>query len=141
MRPTFENIISDIAETISQRSTCKRLRVGCVIVSTDYRKILSWGYNGNASGLPNACDRDEAGNCGCLHAECNAAINCDSPREIEKFVFITHLPCPTCAKLLINLGNVCKVFYNTEYRVKDSLLLLKSVGIETCHINKNLLKT
>ena len=61
------------------RSTCKRLQVGCVIASEDYRKILAMGYNGNASGLPNECDSEEVGKCGCLHAEENAVINCDSP--------------------------------------------------------------
>jgi dCMP deaminase len=91
---------------------------------------LAVGYNGNATGLPNTCDRDEAGNCGCLHSEENAVINCDAPRFIEKVVFVTHLPCVACAKRLINLGNVKKIFYGQDYRVRDSVELLRSVGIE-----------
>ena len=35
-----------------------------MITTTDYRKVLAVGYNGNASGLPNGCDRDEPGNAG-----------------------------------------------------------------------------
>ncbi len=129
-RPSFQSIYLELARTLSARSTCKRLRVGTVITTTDFRKVLAVGYNGNATGLPNTCDRDEAGNCGCLHSEENAVINCDAPRFIEKVVFVTHLPCVACAKRLINLGNVKKTFYGQDYRVRDSVELLRSVGIE-----------
>lgn len=128
-RPTFEDVYMKFADLISLRSTCKRLNVGTVITTMDYRKVLAVGYNGNASGLANRCDRDEPGNCGCLHSEENAIINCDSPRETQKYVFVTHLPCPACAKRLINLGNVQKVVYRTRYRNTASLEILKSVGI------------
>ena len=123
-----------LAEALAQRSTCSRLNVGTVITSTDYRKVLAVGYNGNATGLPNRCDRDESGNCGCLHSEENAVINCDSPRSTEKHVFVTHLPCVQCAKRLINLGGVKKVFYKSAYRISDSLELLASVGIEVVQL-------
>jgi len=129
-RPSFEQVYIQFAETIALRSTCKRLSVGTVITTTDYRKVLAVGYNGNASGLVNTCDRDEPGNCGCLHSEENAVINCDAPREIKKFVFVTHLPCAACAKRLINLGNVEKIIYKNSYRKTDSIKILKSVGIE-----------
>jgi dCMP deaminase len=128
-RPSFETIYLNLARSLADRSTCKRLNVGTVITSTDYRKVLAVGYNGNATGLPNQCDREEPGNCGCLHSEENAVINCDSPRHVEKIVFVTHLPCAACAKRLINLGNVRQIFYGEDYRVRDSLELLKSVGI------------
>ncbi|NDB70379.1 MAG: cytidine deaminase, partial [Methylocystaceae bacterium] len=105
-RPSFESIYMSLAHALASRATCKRLQVGTVITSTDFRKVLAVGYNGNATGLPNQCDRDETGNCGCLHSEENAVINCDSPRHVEKIVFVTHLPCVACAKRLINLGNV-----------------------------------
>lgn len=133
-RPSFERIYLDLARTLARRSTCKRLQVGTVITSTDYRKVLAVGYNGNATGLHNGCDRDEPGNCGCLHSEENAVINCDSPRQVEKVVFVTHLPCVACAKRLINLGNVKKVVYSEEYRLKDSVKLLESVGIEVTRL-------
>jgi len=130
-RPSFEQIYLQLAKTLARRSTCNRLQVGTVITSTDFRKVLAIGYNGNATGLPNCCDRDEPGNCGCLHSEENAVINCDSPRSVEKFVFVTHLPCVACAKRLINLGNVKKIYYSEEYRVRDSVRLLEYIGIET----------
>jgi dCMP deaminase len=128
-RPSFEMIYLSLARSLAVRSTCSRLNVGTVITSTDYRKVLAVGYNGNATGLPNHCDREEPGNCGCLHSEENAVINCDSPRLVEKIVFVTHLPCVTCAKRLINLGNVRQVYYGEDYRIRDSIELLESVGI------------
>lgn len=128
-RPRFEEIYMKLALSLSERSTCFRLKVGTVISSTDYRKVLAVGYNGNASGLPNQCDRTEEGNCGCLHSEENAVINCDAPRSVEKIVFVTHLPCEMCAKRLINLGNVKKIFYLNEYRKRSAVSLFQLVKI------------
>jgi len=135
-RPSFEDVYMEFAELIAKRSTCKRLSVGTVITTTDYRKVLAVGYNGNATGLKNTCDRDEPGNCGCLHSEENAVINCDAPRETEKYVFVTHLPCPMCAKRLINLGNVRKVVYKNSYRSFEALDLFEQVGISVSEYGK-----
>jgi dCMP deaminase len=135
-RPSFQKIYLDLAKTLAARSTCYRLQVGTVITSTDFRKVLAVGYNGNATGLHNGCDRQEPGNCGCLHSEENAVINCDSPRYTEKLVFVTHLPCVQCAKRLINLGNVKKIYYGQDYRLKDSIELLRSVGIEVIQLSE-----
>lgn len=135
-RPSFQTIYMSLARTLAQRSTCHRLQVGTVITSTDFRKVLAVGYNGNATGLHNGCDRQEPGNCGCLHSEENAVINCDAPRMIDKFVFVTHLPCVQCAKRLINLGNVKAVFYGESYRIQDSIQLLDSVGIRVEQVSE-----
>jgi dCMP deaminase len=129
-RPSFDEVYMAFAESIARRSTCIRRQVGTVITSVDHRKVLAIGYNGNASGLPNTCDRDESGNCGCLHSEENAVINCDAPRDTKKIVYVTHLPCPACAKRLINLGNVVRVVYRDEISKKGGAELLRSVGIE-----------
>jgi dCMP deaminase len=128
-RPSFESIYMRLAQALAERSTCRRLQVGTVITSTDYRKVLAVGYNGNASGLSNSCDRDEVGNCGCLHSEENAVINCDSPRSVEKIVFVTHLPCEMCAKRLINLGNVKRIVFGADYRSQKSRELFAQTGI------------
>ncbi len=129
-RPSFPEIYTQLAYELAKRSTCRRLQVGTVITSVDFRKVLAVGYNGNASGLANDCDREEAGNCGCLHSEENACINCDSPRAMRKFVFVTHLPCAMCAKRLINLGGVEAVYYKEDYRNRDAVEILQGVGIK-----------
>jgi dCMP deaminase len=131
-RPPFLSVYMRLAENLAERSTCRRLHVGCAIVSPDFRKVLSVGYNGNASGLPNDCDRtgdDAVGHCGCLHAEENAVISCDSPRVFPKVVLCTHLPCVMCAKRIINLGGVQQVVYLHDYRIKTSIELLEQASI------------
>ena len=128
--PSFPEIYTQLAFELAKRSTCRRLQVGTVITSVDFRKVLAVGYNGNASGLANVCDREDPGDCGCLHSEENACINCDSPRAMGKLVFVTHLPCAMCAKRLINLGGVEGVFYSEDYRKRDSVEILQGVGIK-----------
>lgn len=128
-RPSFPELYMRFAELVATRSTCRRMQVGTVITSADFRKVISIGYNGNASGLPNTCDSDEPGKCGCLHAEENAIINCDTPRDAPKLVFVTLQPCPMCAKRLINLGGVQRVYFGQEYRLRDSIGMLESANI------------
>jgi dCMP deaminase len=135
-RPSFQSIYMALAVSMSGRSTCRRLHVGCAIVTPDFRKVLSVGYNGNVSNGLNDCDRvGEAaiGNCGCIHAEQNAVINCDAPRSVEKIVFCTHLPCVMCAKFLIQLGNVQEVYYLNDYRIRDALWLFERHHIRHRH--------
>ncbi len=135
-RPSFEDIYMKLAVSMAERSTCLRtnsagnlMKVGCAITTPDFRKVIAVGYNGNASGLPNKCDSAEVGACGCIHAEANAVINCDVPRATPKIVFATHLPCVACAKMIINLGGVERVYYLNDYRIRASLTLFDEVGI------------
>jgi dCMP deaminase len=139
MRPSFDEIFLDLAVSLARRSTCRRLQVGCVITSVDHRQVFAVGYNGNATGEANDCDRhgeEAVGNCGCIHSEANAAVNCVAPRRERKFVYCTHLPCVACTKLLINLGGVQLVVFKDWYRKTDSLDLLGRNGIQTLHMQK-----
>ncbi len=136
-RPPFEQIFMDLAVSLALRSTCLRRNVGCCITTTDFRKVLSIGYNGNASKLPNECERPmESGNCGCLHAEENAIINCSAERYVDKIVFTTCFPCVMCAKRIINLGGVKRIIYKDEYRNTDSLNILLKANIELLKIDE-----
>ena len=134
MRPSFESIYARLAALMSERSTCERLHVGAVITSQDFRRVLSVGYNGNASKLPNTCDSTTVGACGCLHAEENAIINCCEPRDTLKIFFVTDSPCVLCAKRIVNLGGVLCVYYLRPYRVTQGLEILHTVGIATYHL-------
>ncbi len=139
-RPSFPDIYMTLARALASRSTCANQRVGTVITSVDFRKVLAVGYTGNATGLPNQCDR--AGpDCGCLHSEENAVIHCDAPRDLPKIVFVTQLPCRMCAKRIIQLGEVVDLYYESseppasarerrrDGRELDAIELLGSVGI------------
>lgn len=141
-RPTFDQIYMRLAFSLAQRSMCKRLRVGCVITSTDYRQVYAVGYNGQAAGVSHTweenCCSGQEGSCGCLHGEDNAIINCQAPRDAPKFVYVTHFPCRLCAIRLINLGGVNTIFYVHEYRgMNSSLELLDRVEIAVERIELN----
>jgi|SRR5580693_4265374 dCMP deaminase len=123
-------IFMTLAQNLMGRSTCARLKVGCVIVSDDYQFVHGIGYNGNAKGFPNLCDSDEPGKCGCLHAEDNAVIKCRAPAGQKLRVFCTHNPCVMCAKRLVNLGGVLTLHYGTEYRSTEGIAVLQQAGIE-----------
>lgn len=136
-RPTFNDIYMRLALSMAERSTCERLNVGCAIVSSDYRQVLAIGYNGSAAGGPNDCDRhgeEAVGNCGCIHAEMNAVINCRAERTVQKIVYCTHLPCVMCSKFLINLGGVDRVFYHQDYRNRESLEWLERASIRAAQL-------
>ena len=79
------NYYLDIAQTVSERSTCLRKRFGAIIVKND--SIVSTGYNGAPRGRENCCDlrfclREHLGiprgeryeMCRSVHAEANAII-------------------------------------------------------------------
>jgi dCMP deaminase len=133
-RPSFNEIYMQLATSLANRSTCKRLAVGCVISSEDYRQIYGVGYNGGASGLHDECTAEE-GKCGCAHGEVNSAINCSAPRQVSKLVFVTTAPCLMCSKILVNLGGVKKVYYNQDYRNNDGLKLLSDARIQIEKLN------
>lgn len=135
IRPSLVSIMMETAEKLSSRSTCQRLKVGCVITDPDMRVMYGMGYNGSYAGGPNHCDDPSAiGGCGCVHAEHSCIINLNAARHVDKLVFVTHSPCTICSKSLINLGGVQKVYYRNEYRITTGLELLRSVGIETIHL-------
>ncbi|CAN5154408.1 cytidine/deoxycytidylate deaminase family protein [soil metagenome] len=134
-RPTFTEVYMRLARALAERSSCRRLAAGCAIVSADYRQVLAVGYNGNAAGLPNECDRDEVTHeCGCLHAEENAVIHCAAARSIPKVVLCTNLPCPMCAKRLINLGGVVRVVYGHESTERAGIAFLERANIQVVSI-------
>jgi len=132
-RPSFVQIYAHIAAVISRRSTCKRLQVGSVVVSSDYTRVLSVGYNGNAKGFYNTCDSDEPGKCGCIHSEINALLKTDYS-EKDKIIFVTDTPCTACAKAIIN-SDIKKVYFLREYRLKDSLDMFEKAGIKAIKVD------
>ena len=84
-RVSKHNYYLDIAETVSERSTCLRRRFGAIIVKND--SIVSTGYNGAPRGRKNCCDlgfclRDQMNIprgeryelCRSVHSEANAII-------------------------------------------------------------------
>lgn len=122
-RKTWNEYFMDLAFTVSERGTCDRAYVGCVLVNEEHR-IIATGYNGSVSGNPH-CDeightmRD--GHCiATIHAEMNALLYCAKQGISVRgaICYVTHFPCLNCTKALIQAG-VSKVFYKEGYRIDD----------------------
>jgi dCMP deaminase len=128
-RPTWDEVWSELATTLSLRSTCARLQVGCVVVTEDNQKVLGVGYNGGPKGISNECLSLEPGLCGHLHAEVNALIKADYTSPAKKKMYVTNQPCYQCAVAIIN-ANISEVFYIHPYRLTDGLQLLEKAGIK-----------
>lgn len=113
-RPERDEYFLAMAALVSLRATCRRRRVGCVLVD-NHRHVLATGYNGVARGRDHCLDTPCLGadlpsgtgldKCEAIHAEQNAMLQCKDTQAIET-AYITVSPCVTCVKLLMNTG--CK---------------------------------
>ena len=122
-----ENYYLDIADSVSERSTCLRRRYGAIIVSND--EIISTGYNGAPRGRKSCsdlgrCTREElkipSGQryelCRSVHAEANAIISASRRDMIDAVLYLSgrdgHTDqllrdttcCSMCRRMIINAG-------------------------------------
>ena len=118
----------DLAERVAKESYCKRLQVGAIIVKDG--NIISFGYNGTPSGMPNKCEESDVTFSYVLHAESNAITKaCKSPISTEgAAMYITHSCCLECAKLIIQSG-IKKVYFIHKYRDESGIKLLQNCGV------------
>ena len=113
-RPSWNNIWKRFALDIAKRSPDPKFQVGAVIVTDDNTQVLALGYNGDHKGGPNCRDSLETGKSGFIHAEVNALIKCDFNNPKAKKMYLTHAPCPVCAKCIVNAG-IEQVLYINNY--------------------------
>ncbi|MDR1997388.1 MAG: cytidine/deoxycytidylate deaminase family protein [Candidatus Margulisbacteria bacterium] len=124
-RPSWDEYFMEMAGVVAKRSTCLRRQVGAVLVKD--RHILATGYNGAPRGLENClaigvCLRQElkipSGErqefCRGSHAEQNALTQAayHGVKISGATLYCTHMPCVTCAKMVINAGITRIVFQN-----------------------------
>ena len=137
-RVSKHNYYLDIAQTVSERSTCIRRRFGAIIVKNDV--IVSTGYNGAPRGRKNcneigSCTRDDLGIpkgeryelCRSVHAEANAIISasreqmlgatlymcCTDPKTEEIIGGMNS--CMMCKRQIINAGIKTVIIRNTKF--------------------------
>lgn len=139
VRPSWPETWMSIAHLIAQRSYDPSLRVGAVIVSDDNSQMLSMGYNGNYRGGPHQRESNEPGQSGFIHAEVNALVKCDFNFHKKKHMYLTHSPCRTCAKLIVN-AEITKVIYDTPYRDTSGIEILTSVGIDVFSLQEAIIR-
>lgn len=136
-RLTWDEYFMNLAITVSERGTCDRAYVGCVIVNEDNR-IVTTGYNGSIKGNPHCDDightmRD--GHCiATIHAEMNALLYCAKEGISVNGckAYVTHFPCLNCTKSLIQAG-IKEIYYKEAYRVDEyaiELLKLNKISYE-----------
>lgn len=150
-RPSWDEYFMQITKDVSARGSCLRRKVGCVLVNKHHR-IMSTGYNGKASELPNcdtvirvlgeayphACSAAFAPSgtnldgCEAIHAEQNALLYCKKVRKIHT-AYTTASPCITCVKLLLGTG--CKrIVFAEQYPHTASMDLWLAAGREWIYL-------
>ncbi|MBQ1982384.1 MAG: cytidine deaminase [Clostridia bacterium] len=143
-RTSKENYYLDIAQTVSERSTCMRKRYGAIIVKNDV--IVSTGYNGAPRGRKNCidlgvCMRDKLNIprgeryelCRSVHSEANAIINASREQMLGSTLYMVCTEpkdgslvsgtnsCMMCKRMIINAGITQVIIRDTptDYRVID----------------------
>lgn len=137
----LDEILLDIAESISTMSFATRTKVGAVLYKNN--NIISMGWNGMPSGFPNGDvelinpDGTKTTNPLVLHAESNAILKCAAHQGGAEgcTLYVTLNPCLECAKLIIQAG-IKRVVYRTNYRILDAIDILESAGIEIVKLEK-----
>lgn len=135
-RIDFDIMMLKICDIISQRSTCIKGRVGCVIVREG--RIISMGYNGMPPGFKNCAVVDdcprwdipsgtkyEVGDCS--HAEHNAVVYCavNGVSTRDATMYVNSSVCRMCAKTII-MAQIKKVVYlESDY---DGIELLREAA-------------
>jgi len=138
----YHRLYMDIAYRVAEMSHAKRRKVGCVIVKDE--RIISMGWNGMPTGMPNLCEdydtlravsttKKEV-----LHAEANALM------KLAKYgssangatLYTTTSPCFECAKLIYQSG-IKKLVYSEFYTDQQPLTFLYTTpGFNIIHLEK-----
>ncbi|NLE98186.1 MAG: deoxycytidylate deaminase [Propionibacterium sp.] len=112
-RPSFDELGMATAELWASRSADAKVRVGACLLDR-WNRVVGVGYNGRAAGEPNERESLEQGHSGFIHAEVNALLAANWNGEGHT-LFVTHEPCATCARLIINSRRVSRVVFRIGY--------------------------
>ena len=136
-RVSKDNYYLDIAQVVSERSTCLRKKYGAIIVKNDV--IVSTGYNGAPRGRKNCsdlgyCMRENLGiprgeryeMCRSIHSEANAIIAASREQMLGATLYLCCTEpktgeivggtnsCMMCKRMIINAGIDRVVIRNTK---------------------------
>ena len=114
-RPSWKEYFTKIVQVTSERSSCHRLHVGCLIVKDN--RIISQGYNGFLAGCEHKSIIRNNHEQATIHAEQNALMDC-AKRGVScnnSIVYVTHYPCIICTRLLLAAG-IKKIYYIEDYK-------------------------
>lgn len=142
LRPTkHESMLRQALLMASDRGTCPRRQVGCLLVDV-YGHIIGTGYNGAPRGashcIDNPCPGAELASgtglsvCEAVHAEMNALVQCKDTMAID-IVYCTDSPCIDCVKVLLNTS-ARTIIFAREYPHEESRLRWKRAGRSWLHL-------
>jgi dCMP deaminase len=139
----WDEYYMSLAWSVSTKSKDPSTKVGCVIVSANYKPI-SFGYNGFVAGCNEQFMTFERPYKDMLsiHAEMNALIFAEKSVANGK-VYVTHVSCDNCLKHLLQAG-IKEIIYEkgdtnggfiTPDRKKVITSLIKATGVIFRNIN------
>jgi len=129
----------EIIESAAKQSVATRHKVGALVVTPT--GMLSIGFNGMPTGLPNdcettyvRCDQHPTGirgktNPEVIHAERNAIdkMTREGVSTKDSILFVSRAPCFECAKALHGLG-LKTVYYQEDHDDMRGVELLRATG-------------
>lgn len=128
---TWDDYFKKMVLVSSEKSACKRLQVGCILVDDNHR-ILAHGYNGFLPKCPHESIVRDNHEQATVHAEQNVisycakmGISCN-----EAIAYITHYPCLNCTRLLLASG-IKQIKYINDYK-NDELV---QIFADQCNVN------
>jgi dCMP deaminase len=122
-RIEWDDYFMSIALLASQRSPCKRLNVGSVIVKDS--RLISMGYNGFIPGAPHISRVKDNHEQSIIHSEINAITDCAKRGTSLSGakIYITHYPCLNCFRS-IAASNIKEIVYLNDYKNDETVAQL-----------------
>ena len=132
-----------MASLVGERSTCRRRKVGCVLVDSS-NHVVATGYNGVPTHFEHCIDSPCEGasyssgegleKCLAVHAEQNAFLQLRSNDELTAYLTIS--PCITCAKMFAN-SRVKRIVATQQYAQSLAKDIIEKAKIKIDVINDN----
>src|SRR3989344_7798844 len=133
-RPGWDDYFMAIVKIVASSASCDRLYAGALLVKD--KRIISSGYNGAPTGMPNCSEVGhllEEGHCvRTIHAEHNAILQAavfGSTSTAGATMYCKYNPCIHCAKYVIAAG-IKRVVIGKIYRSEQSVAFLKQAGVQ-----------
>jgi len=140
-RISWDDYFINITNTVSERSTCLRRKIGAIAVK--HNRILATGYNGPPPTIMHCTERGgclreklnipsgkQLNTCYAIHAEQNliiqAAITGVSIQGAD--IYCTNQPCFLCAKILLGI-KPARIIYSNRYPDLDTINLFGEIGV------------
>ena len=113
-RLNWDEYFMSIAVLASQRSPCKRLNVGSVVVKNN--RLISMGYNGYIPGAPHISRVHDNHEQSIIHGEINAITDCAKRGSSldGALLYVTHYPCINCFRTIAACG-IKEIIYLENY--------------------------